>query len=61
MKIKLLIMTAGLIFAGLNICAAQTKDVLHTPKKGSREREAIFDALRRGAADLKFKKSKLII
>ena len=56
MKIKLLILTAILIFAGLNIAQAQTKDTLHTPKTGSAERRAILDGLRRGAAtDVKFK------
>lgn len=55
MKIKLLIMTTVLIFAGLNIVAAQTKDVLHTPKTGSAERQAILDGLRRGDANMTFK------
>ena len=54
MKMKLLIMTAILIFANLTICQAQTKDALHTPKKGSAERRAILKALQRGAADVKF-------
>jgi len=49
MKIKLLMIIA-LLLANLSICAAQTKDVLHAPKKGSAERRAILDALRRGGA-----------
>lgn len=54
MKIKLLIMTAALIFAGLNVSRAQTKDAPHTPQKGSAERQAILDALR-GGADVKYR------
>ncbi len=47
-------MTTALIFAGLNVGAAQTKDVLHTPKTGGAERQAILDGLRRGT-DVKFR------
>lgn len=53
MKIKLLIMTAAFILAAFNVSEAQTKDTLHTPKKGGAERQAILDALR-GAASEKF-------
>ena len=41
-------MTAVLIFAGSQISRAQTRDALHTPKKGSAERQLILDALRSG-------------
>lgn len=47
-------MTATLIFACSNICQAQIKDALHTPKKGSAERQQILDALR-GGADIKYR------
>ncbi len=54
MKIKLLIMTTALVFAGLSVGAAQTKDALHTPKTDSAERQAILDGLR-GGANVKYR------
>ena len=48
MRIKLLMIIA-LLSANLSICAAQTANALHTPRKGSAERRLILDALRDGA------------
>lgn len=54
MKIKLLPIIT-LLLTNLSICAAQTKDALHAPKKGGAERQAILDALRGGATGVKFR------